>query len=486
MKKNFKKSLAVLLVAMMLFSVISVSVFAATYTITFKTTSNADKGQTQTTTRTYSARGEVITLPTKEELTFTREGYNHVGWSTGSTGATKHGDFGAEYTVNKTGNFSMYPAWEAKVFKVTYTAGAYGVGEDVVIDATYNKTVKISDAIYTREGYTQTGWSLTEGGEVAYALNKTGVKFEADTTLYPVWTKDNISVEVDVNSINFGSVCEGYQNINAVSFVLTNKSNVPITYTLPTTDNYTVTVNGSLALDAADEAKNIYPSVTITIQPKSNLAVGSYNESLSFVASKAVVSFDIPVKFAVNDHAFVKYESNGDATYSQDGTKTAKCLNECGAVDTLPDVGSMKVFGAEYNAAVGLSDAYTYHRTVRFTAYGSGSDYTEDEIVDGVKRYVPTSWFVNDEFNGTFEESYDVTYTHTLFGTYILTINYVEERFDASTGEWTPTGETDERIFVYTVDANAEEKQEIQMPQTIVGILFGLIEMLLSLLGIGA
>ena len=195
MKKNFKKSLAVLLVAMMLFSVISVSVFAATYTVTFQATSNADKGQTQTATRTFSKKGEVIILPTKEELTFTREGYDHIGWSTGSTGSTKHGDFGAEYTTTKAANYKMYPAWKAKVFKVTYTAGAFGVGEDVVVDATYNKSIKISDALFTREGYTQVGWATTEGGAKVYDL---GAKYTANegATLYPVWADKVYTVTV--------------------------------------------------------------------------------------------------------------------------------------------------------------------------------------------------------------------------------------------------------------------------------------------------
>ena len=483
MKKNFKKSLAVLLAMMMIVSIASVSVYAA-FAITFQASSNADAGQTQTLVISGVNKNDTIILPTKEELTFTREGYDHVGWSTGSTGATKHGDFGAEYKVTKSSAFKMYPAWAAKVFKVTYTAGANGVGDDVVVDATYNKAIKISDAIFTREGYSQVGWALTEGGEQIYKLSQTGVKFEEDTVLYPVWVKDVYNVEISTNSANFGSVCTGYSGIEAVKVVVTNKSNFPVTYTLPTSANYTVTASGSLTLAAL--SGDTAASVTFTIQPKADLAVGMYNESLSFVSNKDVLSFDIPVKFSVNDHAFVRYESNGDATYSQDGTKTAICLSGCGATDTLPDVGSMKVFGADSNTVIGLSDAYTYHRTVRFTAYGSGTDYTADETVDGAKRYVPATWFVNDEFNGTFEESYDVTFTHTLFGTYILTINYVEERFDASTNEWVATGETDEKIFVYTVDATAEEKQEIQMPQTIVGILFGLIEMLLSLLGIGA
>ncbi len=479
MKKNFKKSLAVLLAMLMLVSVVSVTAFAAAKTVTFQATSNADKGQTQTATRTFNQKGDIIILPTKEELTFTREGYDHIGWSTGATGATKHGDFGAEYTVTKTSSFKMYPAWKAKVFSITYTAGAYGVGEDVVIETTYNKATKISGAIFTREGYTQVGWALSEGGEQEYKLNQTGAKFTADTVLYPVWVKDVYNVETNINSADFGSVCVGYVTPAAITLTIKNNSNVEISYTLPTSSNYTIKASGSLTLKEGATA-------TISIQPKANLTNGMYNETLSFVANKDVVSFDIPAKFSVNDHAFVRYESNNDATYSQDGTKTAECLNGCGTKDTIADVGSMKVYGAEYNTVVGLADEYIYHRTVRFTAYGSGTDYNEEETVDGALRYVPVSWYVNDDFNGTFTDSYDVNFTHTIFGNYTLTIDYVQEEFDGESSTWVPTGETDQKTFEYSVGATENEKQEIQRPQTILGILFGLFEMLFSLLGIGA
>lgn len=43
-----------------------------------------------------------------------------------------------------------------------------------------------------------------------------------------------------------------------------------------------------------------------------------------------------------NAHSFTNYVSNGDATCTTDGTKTATCANGCGASDTQTDTGSMK------------------------------------------------------------------------------------------------------------------------------------------------
>ena len=50
-------------------------------------------------------------------------------------------------------------------------------------------------------------------------------------------------------------------------------------------------------------------------------------------------------------HKFTNYVSDGNATYENDGTKTAYCNNGCGAKDTIPDIGSKLVHtGIKFNA----------------------------------------------------------------------------------------------------------------------------------------
>ena len=44
----------------------------------------------------------------------------------------------------------------------------------------------------------------------------------------------------------------------------------------------------------------------------------------------------------LSGHNFISYISNGDATCTADGTKTATCANGCGATDTIADTGSAK------------------------------------------------------------------------------------------------------------------------------------------------
>ena len=54
-------------------------------------------------------------------------------------------------------------------------------------------------------------------------------------------------------------------------------------------------------------------------------------------------------------HSYTAYESNGDATCTEDGTKTATCDNGCGSTDILPDEGSAK--GHSYTVYESNGDA---------------------------------------------------------------------------------------------------------------------------------
>lgn len=67
---------------------------------------------------------------------------------------------------------------------VNYHPGKDGIGEDIseLNSSTYN----LRDATYTREGYVQVGWSLTDGGEKRYDLKAPYTIGDA-IDLYPVW-----------------------------------------------------------------------------------------------------------------------------------------------------------------------------------------------------------------------------------------------------------------------------------------------------------
>ena len=480
MKKNFKKSLAVFMTVLMLLSVVSVSVLAATYQVQFLPGTYGEG----TPPETIVVNSKIyVTLP---GAAFTRRGYVHAGWSNVTSGTKKNYDFGAQYKVTSSVK-KFYPYWEAETYKVTFAPGNDGVGEAQVYEVDFDKTMYAPGEIFTRDGYILTGWTAkvlvigSDGDtEETVEIGPTAKisKVTGDVTYYPIWTKADYSISVSETYFNFGDVCVDYSTPDAQIFTITNLGNVQLEYTLPENDNYNISVSsGSLKL-------GIGKSVSIKIQPKADLVAGDYSATFVCDCKYDVADVTVNVRFVVNEHSFDRYYSDNNATYEADGTKSAECSNGCGCVDTIIDLGSMKIYDAKYNSVDGLLKEYLYHKTIRVTAYGSGTDNIQADgtIAEGTKRYLPVSWYVNDEFNGEFTEgNYDINFVHTSFGKYTLKVSYVEQEY--VNGEWVNTENTDEKSFDYYVGPSEKEEQEVVRPNMIVSIIFGLFTKLAELLG---
>ena len=84
-------------------------------------------------------------------------------------------------------------------YDVTYLPGAYGTG-DTVTDAKFNGfyPLRLRDALFTRPGYTQTGWATTDGGERVYGLKDYYYANEV-LTLYPVWSPNSYTITFDTD-----------------------------------------------------------------------------------------------------------------------------------------------------------------------------------------------------------------------------------------------------------------------------------------------
>ncbi len=497
MKRNFKKSLSGLMAVLMLITSFGVIASAATYTAT------VSGGTNGTIIPEYAEwDGAKITTDNSGYLmvpnfpVYSREGYVQSGWNTAKSGSgtsTRIVSFSGtdemiKTTKKLTKSREIYPHWTVCSYEVKFVPGDYGVGTETILNVNHDKTAKAPGEIFTRAGYSQIGWSTNPDDTVAeLGFNENTPKIYSDVTYYPVWRKDICSIEYSVSpTANFGVACEGYSTTTPAVLTITNTGNKALTYTLPSSVGYNITASATKVAAGS--------TITITIAPKAGLALGVYNEALVFDSGIAETNITINAAFKVLEHKFAKYTPNGDASYTSDGTKTAYCINGCGETDTIVDEGSMKIYSAKNNTAVGLADEYVHHRTVRFTAYGSGMD--DYDYAVGL-RFVPTTWYVTDEFQGEFvaqedgtyaENAFDVVYTHTVFGEYTLVINYVEQELvideEAGTAEWVATGVTDTKEFTYTVGTTAEEEQEIVRPNMIVSIIMGLLAKLASLLGI--
>ena len=84
-------------------------------------------------------------------------------------------------------------------YNINYAPGAYGAGEPSTALKAPRSTLILSDALFTRKGYRQTGWSLVDGGKKTYDLGG-GYSADADATLYPFWTANTYTVAFDLGN----------------------------------------------------------------------------------------------------------------------------------------------------------------------------------------------------------------------------------------------------------------------------------------------
>lgn len=82
-------------------------------------------------------------------------------------------------------------AWD-----VTYQPGENGDGNAVTDIKFYNDILTLRSKLFTRTGYTQTGWATVDGGEKVYGLDAVYTQNEA-LTLYPVWNTNKYTITFD-------------------------------------------------------------------------------------------------------------------------------------------------------------------------------------------------------------------------------------------------------------------------------------------------
>ena len=74
------------------------------------------------------------------------------------------------------------------IYTITYNKGTYGSGDNATDAKTHGTPLVLRGAIFTRTGYTQTGWASNQAGTTfAYDL-EANYTTNAAITLYPYWT----------------------------------------------------------------------------------------------------------------------------------------------------------------------------------------------------------------------------------------------------------------------------------------------------------
>ena len=164
------------------------------YTVTFD--ANGGTVTPTSTMVTYDAQYGSLPIPTRTQ-TQTGYSYRFDGWYTDASGGTL---VTADATVAITAAQTLYAHWTESIetYSVTYAPGVDGLGTQQSDTKTYNVALPLKGAIFTRTGYTQTGWATTEGGAKVYDL-EASYTTNAAITLYPAWTPKSYTVTFDAN-----------------------------------------------------------------------------------------------------------------------------------------------------------------------------------------------------------------------------------------------------------------------------------------------
>ena len=150
------------------------------YTITF----NANGGSGSMSSETVSS-GSSVSLPAN---TFTRSGYEFVGWNTNADG------YGVPYTngqrITPSRNITLYAQWKKN--EVYYTIsfnsnGGSGTMYSTEVQEGVNYTLPANT--FSRTGYTFIGWNTNVNGNGTSYNDKHTIMVRGNLTLYAQWKK---------------------------------------------------------------------------------------------------------------------------------------------------------------------------------------------------------------------------------------------------------------------------------------------------------
>ena len=201
-------------------------------------------------------------------------------------------------------------AWD-----VTYQPGENGDGNAVTDIKFYNDILTLRSKLFTRTGYTQTGWATVDGGEKVYGLDAVYTQNEA-LTLYPVWNTNKYTITFDTNGgSEIAPITQDYGTAIAAPAD-------------PTREGYTF-IGWDKAVPATMPAEN----VTVTAQWQ--LAARMPDREL-VIYYKSVGRLNT----ITEDPSLVEYTSSDESVVTVDKDGTYKAVGRGNAVITMHIVGT--------------------------------------------------------------------------------------------------------------------------------------------------
>ena len=268
-------------------------------------------------------RGETQSLA---KNSFTKADHVFSGWATNATGAVMYSD---GQSIAITAKLTLYAKWtvvQKETYRVKYSPGALGTGGESESVKTNGIAMTLPNGLFTRTGYTQTGWATSDGGSKEYDLGAS-YTVNAPRTLYPFWTANVYGVSYDLGG--------GVKGANAPAKATYDDS--PFRVSAPTRQGYTFagwTVSGGLNSGTAKFAKSANGQMTAISGPATVCANGTTGDVWFLnVTAEANGSVVLKANWTENPKPtwMVTFDANGGTT-----PEKSRKVTDGMAVGTLP------------------------------------------------------------------------------------------------------------------------------------------------------
>lgn len=325
--------------------------------------------------------GEDYTLPSN---TFTKTGYNFLGWALDSSAAAAtYGNGAAVQLATKVSTVTLYAVWAKNDYTINYVGGDGAAGSVEPQSAKYDENITLRANSFNKTGYIFSGW--TDGVDTypagADVKNLTTVQ-NGTVTFTAVWTPITYTINFAIPGATIDPITVTYDE--AASRLpdgsVFNKTGytfggwvVAGTDTAVTNDNYDVlvTVDGGSVTLTAIENENSY-----TVVFDGNSATDGETDSQTVKYTDT---------FTLNANGFTKIgytfkgwslTENGDVKYADKAADIAKLTAEVDGIVTLYAVWEANTYTVTFDkndeAATGEMNvqSFTYDEAQVLTALG--------------------------------------------------------------------------------------------------------------------
>lgn len=316
-----------------------------------------DKGSTGTGTNVTDTKYYDTAL-TLRGITFTRTGYTQTGWSTSDGGNLVY-SLSASYTNNS--DITLYPFWTINTYVVSYNKGENGSGTNTSASKTYGTDLTLLGAIFSRIGYTQTGWSTSDGGAKAYELSDT-YSANAPVTLYPFWSINTYTVTYNKGSNGTGTNTTDTKTYGT-ALTLLGATFTRVGYYQ---SGWSTTDGGSQSYALSASYTNNAP---ITLYP----VWTAYTVTIQYNANGGSLAIEHGSAYAIDENGFITRNSSKDfQTVSYGASATPYAYNNSSLINLVRD-GYRIESGIEWNTNADGSGA-SFNQATSYSAIQYSAD----------------------------------------------------------------------------------------------------------------